>query len=260
MKHIKRKFLKQQKVNLDLKAIQKPAIINKGEEWFGYQAVKEGSHYPIILTEENDLIQAFFYQAGSKSFMIPEPNLISVYFDISQSQIKYLYPAKADLLFNIDRNGDVGKTLNATHTFFHHSCICVLFMYNAIEAVINLQLPIDKEYIKRTDRNTQSFSHAQIQKEISFEEKIKSVLPQFLNKSFHHDHGHKFDTILKLKDVRDEIAHTKVYAHQDSPNYYKKLFTKLLDFDYNNAIKYSMDFINYFQSSLIEECHCGRPE
>jgi hypothetical protein len=217
----------------------------RDQQQAGYRAITDGSHYPMLITEENDLIQAFFYQAAGKSYMIPEPNLISVYFDISQSQIKFLYPAKADLLINIDRNGDVGKTLN---------------MYNSIEAIINLQLPPDKEYVKKDEKSTVIYSHEQIQKGISFEEKIKAVLPQFLNRSFHRDHGHKYETIMKLKEVRDEIAHTKTYVQHDSPNFYKRIFTKLLDFDYNKALQHSMEFINYFQPELIEECHCGRPD
>jgi hypothetical protein len=258
MKHIKRKFLKQQKVDVDISKMAASAPIEPGQEHAGYRAIMDDGYYPLILSEQNDLIQGFFYKAGNKSFMIPEPNLITVYFDISQAQIKFLYPAKADLLMNIGRNGDLGTTLNATHTFFHYSCISIFFLYNSVEAVINLQLPLDKEYVWKDAKKTVVYSHDQIQTGISFEEKIKSVLPQFLNRSFHQEYGHKYETILKLKDVRDEIAHTKVYAAKDRPNYYKEIFTKLLDFDYNKALQHSRDFINYFQPDLIEECNCGR--
>ncbi len=70
-----------------------------------------------------------------------------------------------------------------------------------------------------------------MQKGISLEEKIKEVIPYFTAKYFHRDHSHKYETIIKLKGLRDEIAHTKAYSERSGPNYYKDIFTRLLDFE-----------------------------
>jgi len=259
MKHIRRKFLRADKVNFDAERFLDSVPITDTTS-STYKIARDSNYYPVIITEQNNLIQAFFYEASKKNFIIPEPNLITVYFDIAQSQIRHAHLAKAELLTNIDRNGDVSVTLNSTHTFFHHTCICILFMYNSIEAFINLLLPVDKEYIRVDKKNTSHFSHEQIQREISIEEKIKSVLPQFLGRSFQQDYGHKYDAIIKLKEMRDEIAHTKAYAQNNSRNFYRQIFTNLLNFNLDYALINTRDFINYFEPDMIEECDCGKKE
>ena len=260
MKHIRKKFLRERKVNFDPDKFRASVTLNDDDIASGYKVMESETHYPVILTTQNELIQGFLYKTPDRRFVIPEPNLITVYFDIAQSQINLLFPAKLDLLRNIESSADLSTTLNNTHTFFHHSCICIMFMHNSLEAFINLLLPIDKVYVKEGDKNTSHYNHEQIQKNISLEEKIKSVIPQFTNKSFHTSYGHKYETLLKLKALRDEIAHTKAHAENDNPNYYKQIFTSLLDFDYNMAIHCVRDFINYYQPSLVEECNCGRKE
>ena len=129
-----------------------------------------------------------------------------------------------------------------------------------LEAFINLLLPVDIEYIRADKKSTNHFSHEQIQREIGLEEKIKSVLPQFFGRSFHEDYGHKYEGIIRLKEMRDEIAHTKTYSKDNNRNFYRRIFTNLLNFDSDSTLHHSKDFINYFQPGLIEECGCGKKE
>lgn len=260
LRHIRRKFLKADKVNFDTKRFLDSVTISEDVS-IAYKVIENDNYYPVIITEQNELIQAFLYQGPTENkFIVPEPNFITVYFDIAQSQIRHAQLAKAELLTNIGRNGDVGKTLNYSHTFLHHSCISVVFMFSAVEAFINLLLPVDKEYIRVDKNSTSHFSHEQIQIGIPIEEKIKCVLPQFLGRSFHIDHSHKYEGIIRLKEMRNEIAHTKANSKNNNKNFYRLIFTNLLNFDLESALHHAKDFINYFQLELIEECNCGRRE
>ncbi|WP_282147549.1 hypothetical protein [Algibacter lectus] len=256
MKHIKKKFLLSLKLEKDaqeyLKTIEsdKKVIDNIVKQDFK-------DYVPHVITEDGSFIQTFKYKRNNKTLFVPEPNPIVIYFSNSQVFLKSLNDSRDELFGDLTKNNDVGNVLNSSYRFFGFASNFVTSLFNALEAFINSQIPNDFEYKKVDKKSTEIFNKEQIQRYIQFDEKIKKVVPQITNKSFHRHYSHKFEILKKFKDLRDKVVHTKA-DQKTTPNYYQNLFTELLDFDYNQTILTTKEYINYYQENLIEKCDCGQ--
>ncbi|HAT66719.1 MAG TPA: hypothetical protein DCS66_19370 [Flavobacteriaceae bacterium] len=214
-------------------------------------------YIPHILTDKQTFIQCFKYSDGKKNYIIPEPNPIVIYFSNAQVNLADINESRQKLMEALNYGkGDLGNAMNSFYNFFGHVSNYVTSLFNSLEAFMNHQIPNEFEYKRISKKKTEVYNKEQIQRELQFEEKIKKVIPQIKNKSFHRHFAHKFDIIVKFKEFRDEIVHTKV-DRKTAPNYYKELFTKSLDFDYIKTIQTIKDYLNYYEPDLIEKCDCG---
>jgi len=256
MKHIKKKFLVSKDVTDDgyeFMQKQKPTEENIEK----YKAGDFKDYIPHLLTDKKTFIQCFKYTKDNKTFIIPEPNPIVIYFSNAQVNLADIYESKEKLMTALNNNkGDLSDVMNSFYIFFGHVSNYVTSLFNSLEAFLNHQIPNDFEYKRISKKNTEIYNKEQVQRQIQFEEKIKKVIPQIKNKSFHRHYSHKFEIILNFKEFRDEIVHTKVDM-KTAPNYYKDLFTKSLDFDFNKTIYTVKDYLNYYEPDLIIKCDCG---
>jgi hypothetical protein len=133
----------------------------------------------------------------------------------------------------------------------------ITFLFNTIEAFINLQIKEDTIFEWSKDDKTERYNRDQIQRHLTFERKLKEVIPQITGRAFHVDFGHKYESILDLKVLRDEIMHTKV-DFLKKPNLYQALFTNLLNYGFQDYMNHVRDYVNYYSLNLIEPCDCGR--
>ncbi len=249
MKHIKRKFFSAKKLDFDRNQIPDSEPVDLSE----VNNIDESIGY--MLTEENYLIQAFPYSGFGSVFFVPEPHPVVLYFNGAQNFIKYISESRAKF-FEAVGNDNIQKTLDTIYTFFSNITIGTTFLCNALEASINALIPKDYEYKRKKRQSTEVFNQYQIQRELSFEEKIKIVIPEITGRFFHVENGHLYDSIIKLKFCRDEIAHTKSYS-TGQPTPYKEIFTMALNFNYENAIVATAAYINFYNPGLIEECGCN---
>jgi hypothetical protein len=252
MKHVKKKYVSATKLGDDVIQVINNARVND-EKIAELQKTNFANHYAHIQTDENYLIQTFQYNELNIPFFIPEPNPIVIYFETARFNIKNVLLARKKLFLEIQQ---VDKTLNNFFLFYQNATIVATFLFNSIEAFVNGLLPHDFIYKRTSERKTECYDRFQIQSSISFEEKIKSIIPQITNKSFQVDHGHKYESIKKLKDFRDSIMHTKPEKGRQQ-KFYKELYTLALDFKYEETIRHVKDFLNYYEDNLIEECDCG---
>lgn len=212
-------------------------------------------YVPHFITDKKDYIQCFKYKKGNRTIFIPEPNPIVIYFSNAQSFLQSIEEKRNEIFKELEEK-DVGNMMNNFYVFFGFVSNYVTSLFNSLEAFINHQIPNDYKYERITKQKTEIFNKEQIQRELQFEEKIKKVLPQIKTRSFHRHYAHKHDSIMQFKEFRDDIVHTKA-DQNNTPNYYKNLFTKSLDFDYNKTIHTIRDYINYYEENLIEKCDCG---
>lgn len=255
MKHVIKKFLKSHQVGDQVIEIinSTPIDINAIEE---LKKTNFENYHALLQTEGNEIIYGFKYNSINSTYFIPEPNPIVIYFETARFNYRQISNLKDKLFEELNLlKPNAYKTLDNFHVFFIHASISATFMFNAIEAFINGLIPKDYKYSKVLERKTEVYDVFQIQKYLQFEEKIKNVVPEIKNNSFHVQHSHKYDKIIKLKDFRDEIVHTKSYSDPKS-NYYQKLYSTSLDFDYKNTLLAVRDFINYYEPNLIQECKC----
>lgn len=255
MKHIKKKFLQHRRLSKD---VQDHLNSVKPDE----KAIKSivdndfKDYVAHALTEDGSFIQTFKYKRNNKTLFIPEPNPITVYFSNAQMFLKHIIETRELLLNQLEANKEVGDILNSSYSLFGYSTTFITSLFSAIEAFINSQIPSNFEY-KRVDRKkTEIYNKEQIQNFIPFDEKIKKVVPQAKDKSFHRHLSHKFEILKEFKALRDKVVHTKA-NEKSTPNYYEDLFSDLLDFDYLKCIETAKDYINYYEENLIEKCECG---
>lgn len=214
-------------------------------------------YIPHILTDKQTFIQCFKYKYGKKTYIIPEPNPIVIYFSNAQVNLANIKECRVKLMDALNYGkDDLGDAMNSFYNFFGHVSNFVTSLFNSLEAFLNHQIPNDFEYKRFSKQKTELYNKEQIQRQISFEEKIKKVIPQVKEKSFHRHQAHKFDIILTFKEFRDDIVHTKV-DEKNAPNLYHKLFAKSLDYDYNETIQIVKEYLNYYEPELIEKCNCG---
>lgn len=252
MKHTQKKFVFSKKLSEGTGDVIRNAPVDKLKV---EQLIQEdfADHFCLVHTESDYIIQAFRFADGAHNLVIPEPNPIVIYFELARFNYKHISTTKNKLYAN---HGNPTQTLNDFFQFFQISSIVTTFLFMSIEAFVNSKLPRDFVYSKSSNRNTTNFNRSQIQTEISFEEKIKQVLPEFTGKSFASECGHKYETILKLKKLRDEITHTKGQIG-GVPINYQDLYAMSLNFDYENALRHTRDFLNFYEPDLIQECTCA---
>jgi hypothetical protein len=257
MKHVVKKFLSKHKVGNDVVDVINSVPFNENAIAQLIQTKFE-NYYALLQTDDNELIQAFKYQVDDKSYFIPEPNPIVIYFEIGRHNSRQTAEWKSKVINELSQSKQNAYSIfNNFFTFYSISSISTIFLFNSIEAFINNAIPKDFKYSNQQKKSTEVYDKYQIQRYLTFEEKIKKVIPEIKQKMFHVEFSQKFESIIKLKNFRDEIMHTKAYD-KSTPNIYQNLFTTSLDFNYEEVVKNVRDFINYYEPNLIEECECGK--
>lgn len=255
MKHIKRKFLMSHNLPDDgyefmVKQMSKP---NSNKD------VQLENFNPHFITTEQKLIQGFFYELDFKKYPIPEPDPIIIYFSNAQGFLNAINEER-EKLFNELKKGNfsVGNILNNMFSFYGYVVNFTSSLFDSLEAFVNSKIPKDYRF-KNPKRAGKIMNKYQIIRYVSFEDKVKRNLTEiFEDKNFAVEKSHLFENIKNLKKLRDDITHAKADLDYDV-NYYEKLFTEALNFDYIKAINSAKDFINYYEENLIEPCDCGLP-
>jgi hypothetical protein len=253
MKHIKRKFLNINNITKD------------GYEYFLENKVKPKEQtkisiqnmVPHLITNDQQFIQSFFYQLEGVKVPIPEPNPIIIYFSNAQGFLSVIIEKRNELFNELKTsNFNVDEILN--HMFAFYGCVVnfTSSLFDALEAFVNSKIPKDYKFPNPRRRN-KIMNKYEIIRHTSFEDKIKSILPEiYSGQNFVISKSHLYQNLILLKNLRDNITHTKADIEHEV-NYYEKLFTEALDFDYLKAIQSARDFINFYENSLIEPCNCG---
>lgn len=253
MKHIKQKFLLTSNVTKD----GYEYLIKKEEKSKEEKSVCFKDWVPFLVTDDREIIQSFFYQLDGMKVIIPEPNPIVIYFNNAQSFLSTIIKKRSELFDELKIiDFDANEILNKMFSFYGYVVSFTSSLFDALEAFVNSKIP--KEYkCQNPKRRNKMMNKYEIIRYSSFEYKLKSILPDvFLGKSFVNVKSHLYENLILLKQLRDNITHTKADVNYEV-NYYEKLFTEALDFDYLKAIESARDFINFYENNLIEPCNCG---
>ena len=249
MKHIKRKFLQLHKLENNINELFQNA------EVLSINSSLNDDKVPWIITTDNESVQGFFYNIKGKRVIIPEPNPIVIYFSNAQGFLADLLKHRGQLLEELQSpNPELGNLLNSMFAFYGCSVNFCSSLFDSLEAFINSKIPKNYTYINAKGKKLKKYEEIRY---LSFEDKIKIVLPDiYPSKNLLITKGHIFEQLKLLKKLRDDITHAKSDINFEV-NYYEKLFTEALDFDYVRAIEGARDFINFYEKDLIEPCDCG---
>lgn len=185
-------------------------------------------------------------------FDLPIPDLSLVYYNMA-----YLYGKNREAL-----KDSLGKKLNSldlrdedvnneVYNYFGISCSCIILIFTSLESFMNSILPDEATYKKNMKKGIEEFwNKEKIQRNISFNEKITKVLPSLLNRGMDCIP----DSIWLLKELRDEIIHTK--SNIDF-SIQEKLMTDILRFNFEKCLLDIKSFMNFYKPDYIEDCECG---
>lgn len=211
----------------------------------------------FLLMESGEMLRSFFYNDNGTICTIPLANPVLIYFNSAQANLRNIDYAKKELLKQFkDSNDTINEnSLHLFYNFFGLTSGFIVLLMTALEAFINQKLKVNEQYEKSEGKKfIKVYDHHQIQRWVPFEEKITEILNKQTGKNFSKHYPPRQIHIDNLKNLRDDIIHTKKGAAYDN---YTDLFKKSLSFKFNDAIEAVRDFINYYEPNLIEPCPCN---
>lgn len=219
-----------------------------------YKDVKD--KHAMLFMDNGEMLRSFFYNDNGNTCTIPLANPVLIYFHTAQANLKNIYSTKKDLMALFRDNGEVTESsLQLFYGFFGISSNFVTILMTALEAFVNQKIPINYKFQKKEGTKfTRIYDSDQIQRWVSLDDKISDILNVVENRNFAKHYPMRQPHIDRLKDLRDNIVHTKSGAAYIN---YTELFKKSLNFKYNESIEAVRDFINFYEPNLIEPCPCG---
>jgi recombinational DNA repair protein RecR len=254
MKHIKKKFqFEKQLTQDDLASMQQTGKL-LAYSTNAKSKVPTGSQCHLI-TENDKSILAFQVNLDGKRFFIPEPDPILIYFNSAYANFKHIKEYKSKLISTLDQGIITESTLNSLYNYFSLTNGFVIFIFTAIEASINRCIPENFVYSVPRSNRTESYNKEQIQRHLSFDDKLNKVLTEISGKTFSKSHPLKYQHIINLKEFRDLIIHTKDSSEGTAT--YDYIYKKTLSFKHEETLHATRDLLNFYQPNYIEECSCG---
>jgi hypothetical protein len=254
MKHIKKKFQFEEILTEEIKSsLQGKGSFIAASEFSNVNIPKD--HKCILLTDENKAIEAFQVKLNGKKYFIPEPDPILIYFNNAYANYRNIEETKNKLLTILNKETLSEAIINDLYNYFGLTNGFVIFLFTAIEAFFNRYIPEDYNYIINRNNRTEIYNTDQIQRFISFDDKLTKVINKISNKNFSHDFPLKYQHITNLKEFRDSIVHTK--SKKDGLTPFDYLYKKALTFKFEETIHATRDFLNYYKPKFVEECNCG---
>ncbi len=208
-----------------------------------------------IQTTDGSNIFAFIYNHNGKHIPMPLPDFTLVYFDFAHTlnNGRKIYQKQMfDRLTDITNFTEVSS--REVYNYYGYSTSCIINLFTSIECFINHLIPDSAIYIEKRTNKTEIYDKKQIQVGIPFMDKLKKVLPQLKgNKNFFQHPTPTNAHIIKLKELRDEIIHTK---SDNNGNIASELFKKIIKFDYDQTFDAVSKLMNFYEPDYVEECPC----
>lgn len=251
LKHIKKKTADY--IQFEKEVLSKPEITSDFTEskWPNFKEVKNKNAF--LFTETGEMFRAFFFNDNGNTCAIPLANPVLIYFNSAQANLSYIYSVRKQLMSLFRTNSHVPESsLKLFYDFFGASSNFVIALMTSLEAFVNQKIPTD--YIYKGSKSGKTYNNEQIQRSISLYEKIINILNKIENKNFSKEYSAQQHRINNLKQLRDNIVHTK---KGEAFLNYTELFKNSLQFRYDLTIEAVRDFINYYHPNLIEPCNCG---
>lgn len=255
IKHIKRKTVKFFK--LDQETLDKLAPEKVPEDVLSNIKFKDvKNHNAIQLMEDGEVLFSFFYNDNGQACTIPLANPVLIYFNIAQSHLRTIYLKKEDLLGLFRNRKDINEdAMKLFYDFFGLTSSFIIMLMTSIEAFVNQHIDKDFKYEKPEQKKyLKLYDYEQILRWVSLEDKIEDIINKKYSKNFATKYPNRYVFIKNLKELRDQIVHTKSGKNHEG---YIDLFRKSLNFKFSECIEAVRDFINYYDADLIEPCPCG---
>ncbi len=182
-------------------------------------------------------------------FLLPEGNPVTYYYSLAYDILPQMEEARLLLIDSLQGQKSRYKwnTSVAFSYIFKVGANGVIFSFLALEAFINQCLPdyakIEFEG-KPVDKNI-------IQRYLSFDDKIKTIIPAVTEKDFINEHPRKVKILINLKKIRDELTHLKE-NRKDGFTAYENIYNDILNIDLKKIVNTVKFYINYHTPKTIQ--------
>lgn len=204
--------------------------------------------YDLLLEFDDSIIYAFDYLINKNKIIIPELNPTTIFYSNAVMFHRNLMESKR-ILF--EKSPNIRQLKNSIDpeifgTFFQFAVNCLINLQSAIESFANRQIPENYFINEKGEEYDVSIFH-----------KIDTVLPEITERKFKREFKQDNFRVRKVIELRNEIIHLKPV--RDTTNtQYKDTYRKMIKFDFPRAILAVRNFVNFYESELIEECICGK--
>jgi hypothetical protein len=244
--HTKRKFVGNIKVDWEMVEIDKDKKYSKTPSEVDFEVYTKA----YMQLEDKTIIQGFVYLNDDRRIIIPEPEPSILYFTNAESKLSEILKTQ-QIILNSDGFNNLDELSHVFFNFFQLSSDYIINLFTSIEAFNNYLIPVDFEMkIKRKFYNKERVQR------LDFATKMKKIVPSIKNKSFVKDYAHKYEFILSIKSLRDNVVHIKNLS-TGFPASYRDLYVSYLNFDFKKSYDYIKDYLNYYEENWIENCNCG---
>jgi len=213
-------------------------------------------HIPYLIWDTGYYMRGFAFNNNGMACIMPLANPVLIYFNLAQMNLNEIYSLRKNLLDKFGHETSVKeKTLDTFYVFFGIASTFIVMLVTSLEAFVNSKIDKDFLYkIKDAEKCIKVYNIDQIQRWISFEEKVSMILNKHTKKNFAKNYPLIQEKINKLINMRNEVIHTKT---DDTYKYLENLYSDMLKFKFDETIIAVRDFINYYDENLIEQCPCG---
>ncbi|MCK9414450.1 MAG: hypothetical protein M0Q53_19265 [Prolixibacteraceae bacterium] len=199
-----------------------------------------------FFTEGNYIIQGFLYIHNNKLLVIPEPEPSILYYANALRVVETIIENR-DKIFILVGIENAHKIDVLFSDFYIDAFNFVINLFASIEAFNNSVIPEDFTYRDRK----RLLNREKIQRFASPDLKIESIIPKIFGKSFIDDNKEGHLIISKLKNIRDNLIHTKNQSENWAASY-RNIFRDLLSFDYEKALESAKEYMNFYKNDWIE--------
>lgn len=252
MKHIKKKFALRLK-NLPIKENTSFSIIDRRDNDM-LKAIDKTGKIPFMIDAEGYHTLSLMYNNQGKELLVPIPDLTLVYYDSAYINNYKRKIFENDLFKKLSQTSDLTDDVShEIYIYINYATTSLIMMFTSIESFLNSLIPENGSY-----KNKKGVVHnkEKIERYIKFEEKILQVIPSFEKKIFYNNkNDFKRSPIGKLKNLRDEIIHTKssfMYQKQS------ELIEQIMDFEFDKTLLEVKKYMNFYKLNYIENCPCNQ--
>jgi hypothetical protein len=206
--------------------------------------------YDLMLMFDDNIVYGFdVFHLGKKIFL-PELNPVTIFYSNALMTHKNLISSQKSLIEDSPTLKDPQKLVDQKKfgAFFQLATNCIINFQATIETYANSV--ITNEY-PSIDKNGKEI------KKPSLDYKINTAIPKIKQTNFKKINRKDGNIIRRIIGLRNDIIHLKPSTEETNTKY-KDLYKRLIKFDYTKAVFAVRNFVNFYETDLIEECSCGK--
>lgn len=257
MKHIKKKFLFHEHLNRNRNEIFSNDFeeVDLKENIDSQKVLKAAKgRVGLINNTSGENIFSMVYNDNGTYCMIPVPDFSLMNYHQAYKYNSERKELRKELMRHFrNLNSEEYKNFAFAYEFQGCASACVIMLFTAIECFVNDIIPANYVYVVEDSKRTEIYNKAQIQEFIPFMDKLKKVLPHALGKNFFGKQTPATSHLDNLKDLRNDIVHTK---SDPTGQNHAEILKKLLNFKYDETFKAVANFFNFYIEGFVEDCPC----